>query len=146
MPMEPNRTRQVIQDLARAFNKLASELTADLSYAAREIETLRREVQRLRASLSKGNRTNGSSRNHRHMEQRQAARLTRAAPPIKELLMAPRLAMNQRNLFTSRDHSFFHKSLSTQALHPSLALQETTERPHNQEAGFGQREASPVSV
>src|SRR2546428_12803617 len=62
MPMEPNRTRQVIQDLARAFNKLASELTADLSYAAREIETLRREVQRLRASLGKGNRTNGSSK------------------------------------------------------------------------------------
>src|SRR2546428_14162261 len=87
-----------------------------------------------------------AQRNHRHMEQRQAARLTRAAPPIKELLMPPRLAMNQRNLFTSRDHSFFHKSLSTQALHPSLALQETTVRPHNQEAGFGQREASPVSV
>src|SRR6266550_2771111 len=62
MPMEPNRTRQVLQDLARAFNKLASELTADLSYAAREIESLRREVQRLRASPGKGSRTNGSSK------------------------------------------------------------------------------------
>src|SRR5437667_9918563 len=62
MPMEPNRTRQVLQDLARAFNKLASELTADLSYAAREIETLRREVQKLRASPGKGSRTNGSSK------------------------------------------------------------------------------------
>src|SRR5437667_9262501 len=62
MPMEPNRTRQVLQDLARAFNKLASELTADLSYAAREIESLRREVQKLRASPSKGSRTNGSSK------------------------------------------------------------------------------------
>lgn len=62
MPMEPNRTRQVIQDLARAFNKLASELTADLSYAAREIDSLRREVQRLRASAGKGNKTNGNSK------------------------------------------------------------------------------------
>src|SRR5207249_8904518 len=62
MPMEPNRTRQVIQDLARAFNKLASELTADLSYAAREIDSLRREVQRLRASPGKTNPTNGSSK------------------------------------------------------------------------------------
>jgi hypothetical protein len=62
MPMEPNRTRQVIQDLARAFNKLASELTADLSYAAREIDSLRKEVQRLRASSAKSNRTNGSSK------------------------------------------------------------------------------------
>ncbi|TMI14215.1 hypothetical protein E6H33_08870 [Candidatus Bathyarchaeota archaeon] len=48
--------------MARAFNKLASELTADLSYAAREIESLRREVQRLRASAGKGSRTNGSSK------------------------------------------------------------------------------------
>src|SRR5205823_4814109 len=62
MPMEPNRTRQVLQDLARTFNKLASELTADLSYAAREIESLRREVQRLRTSTGKANRTNGSSK------------------------------------------------------------------------------------
>src|SRR5256886_17543894 len=62
MPLAPNRTRQVLQDLARAFNKLASELTADLSYAAREIESLRREVQRLRASPGKGSRTNGSSK------------------------------------------------------------------------------------
>src|SRR5437773_8434128 len=60
MPMEPSRTRQVLQDLARTFNKLASELTADLSYAAREIESLRREVQRLRASPGKSSRTNGS--------------------------------------------------------------------------------------
>ena len=60
--MEPNRTRQVLQDLARAFNKLASELTADLSYAAREIESLRREVQRLRTSTGKANRTNESSK------------------------------------------------------------------------------------
>src|SRR2546430_14522768 len=62
MPMEPNRTRQIMQDLARAFNKLASELTADLSYAAREIDSLRKEVQRLRASPSKSSRTNGSSK------------------------------------------------------------------------------------
>ncbi len=60
--MEPNRTRQVIQDLARAFNKLASELTADLTYAAREIDSLRKEVQRLRATPSKGNRTTGNSK------------------------------------------------------------------------------------
>src|ERR1700751_2771144 len=60
MPMEPNRTRQVIQELARTFNKLASELTADLSYAAREIENLRKEVQRLRSSSGKNNKTNGN--------------------------------------------------------------------------------------
>src|SRR5690242_3397437 len=66
MPMEPNRTRQVIQDLARAFNKLASELTADLNYAAREIESLRREVQKLRASPGKNNRTNGISKKPSH--------------------------------------------------------------------------------
>ncbi|HYY92276.1 MAG TPA: hypothetical protein VE955_09830 [Candidatus Dormibacteraeota bacterium] len=60
--MEPNRTRQVIQDLARTFNKLASELTADLTYAAREIESLRKEVQRLRSSPGKAARTNGSSK------------------------------------------------------------------------------------
>ncbi len=64
--MDPNRTRQVIQDLARAFNKLASELTADLSYAAREIESLRKEVQRLRASPGKNNRTNGSPKKSSH--------------------------------------------------------------------------------
>jgi hypothetical protein len=67
MPMEPNRTRQVIQDLARAFNKLASELTADLSYAAREIDSLRREVQRLRASAGKSNRINGGSKKSSHV-------------------------------------------------------------------------------
>jgi hypothetical protein len=60
--MEPNRTRQVIQELARSFNKLASELTADLSYAAREIENLRKEVQRLRSSSGKTNKTNGNSK------------------------------------------------------------------------------------
>ena len=60
--MEPNRTRQVIQELARTFNKLASELTADLSYAAREIENLRKEVQRLRSSSGKTSKTNGSSK------------------------------------------------------------------------------------
>ena len=60
--MEPNRTRQVIQDLARAFNKLASELTADLSYAAREIENLRKEVQKLKSSPGKTNKTSGNSR------------------------------------------------------------------------------------
>src|SRR5258708_4041325 len=66
MPMEPNRTRQVIQDLARAFNKLASELTADLSYAAREIDSLRREVQRLRASPGKTNPTKGTKKSASH--------------------------------------------------------------------------------
>src|SRR5215472_5696952 len=63
MPMEPNRTRQVIQDLAKTFNKLASELAADLSYAAREIDSLRKEVQRLRSSPGKTSRSNGNSKN-----------------------------------------------------------------------------------
>lgn len=48
--------------MAKAFNKLASELAADLSYAAREIDTLRKEVQRLRANPGKVGRSNGASK------------------------------------------------------------------------------------
>jgi len=83
MPMEPNRTRQVIQDLARAFNKLASELTADLSYAAREIDSLRREVQRLRASPGKGNRTNGNSKKSTSRGPKAGGKTTKGGPSRK---------------------------------------------------------------
>ena len=83
MPMEPNRTRQVIQDLARAFNKLASELTADLSYAAREIDSLRREVQRLRASPGKNNRTNGNSKKSTTHGTKIGSKATKGGPARK---------------------------------------------------------------
>src|SRR5213593_1026661 len=53
MPMEPNRTRQVLQDLARTFNNLATELTSDMSKAAIKIESFCREVQKFSSSLIK---------------------------------------------------------------------------------------------
>ena len=83
--MEPNRTRQVVQDLARAFNKLASELTADLSYAAREIENLRKEVQRLKSSSGKS-KTNGiskKSKSHGAKSNSLAHKSSRAGTPHK---------------------------------------------------------------
>jgi hypothetical protein len=73
MPMEPNRTRQIIQDLARAFNKLASELTADLSYAAREIESLRKEVQKPRSTTGKSG-TNGGAKKSAHSNKNRTSR------------------------------------------------------------------------
>jgi hypothetical protein len=82
MPMEPNRTRQVIQDLARAFNKLASELTADLSYAAREIDSLRKEVQRVHPQ-PRAIEPMEVPRNQRLMEPRQVVQLTKTALPIR---------------------------------------------------------------
>src|SRR6266487_4325279 len=117
MPMEPNRTRQALQDLARTFNKLASELTADLSYAAREIERLQARVTGLTEA----------QRNHRLMEQRRVARPTRIALPIQEPLTAQQPSRNRPNRLTSRDHSSFRRSLSAQALHLSPSLKETTE-------------------
>src|SRR5438132_4519940 len=147
MPMEPNRTRQVLQDLARAFNKLASELTADLSYAASEIESLRREVQKLRSSPGKGSRTNGSSKKSSSMEQRRAVRLRRAAVPIRKLRTGPRLVLNRLNQPTSQGRSSFRKSLSAPAPQLSQALQETTEGASQPtSARFGQLEDRPISA
>ena len=50
MPTTPKRTKKALQEIARVFNKLASELTADLNDAIREIETLRHEVRTLKTS------------------------------------------------------------------------------------------------
>lgn len=46
-------TKKAIQEIARVFNKLASELTSDLNQAVKEIESLKREVHRLKASQNK---------------------------------------------------------------------------------------------
>lgn len=53
MPTSPNRTKKALQELARVFNKLASDLTADLNEAVREIESLKKEVQRIKSSPSR---------------------------------------------------------------------------------------------
>ncbi len=63
MPTPPNRTKKALQELARVFNKLASELTADLNQAVKEIENLKKEVQRIRSAPGKvGPRSMGSKK------------------------------------------------------------------------------------
>jgi hypothetical protein len=68
MPTTPKRTKKALQEIARVFNKLASELTADLNEAIKEIETLRHEVRALktnRTGSTKTTRTNKNSGNKR---------------------------------------------------------------------------------
>jgi hypothetical protein len=57
MPASPTRTKKALQELAKVFNKLASELTADLNSAINEIDSLKREVQRLKSSSGKTTKT-----------------------------------------------------------------------------------------
>ena len=57
MPASPTRTKKALQELAKVFNKLASELTADLNAAINEIDSLKREVQRLKSGSAKTNKT-----------------------------------------------------------------------------------------
>jgi len=57
MPASPTRTKKALQELARVFNKLASELTADLNSAINEIDSLKREVQRLKSNSGKTTKT-----------------------------------------------------------------------------------------
>src|SRR5713226_1649404 len=57
MPASPTRTKKALQELAKVFNKLASELTADLNAAINEIDSLKREVQRLKSSSGKTTKT-----------------------------------------------------------------------------------------
>jgi hypothetical protein len=57
MPASPTRTKKALQELAKVFNKLASELTADLNSAISEIDSLKREVQRLKSSSGKTAKT-----------------------------------------------------------------------------------------
>src|SRR3989442_1859533 len=46
-------TKKAIQEIAKVFNKLAAELTADLNQAVREIESLKREVHQLKTSQNR---------------------------------------------------------------------------------------------
>ena len=46
-------TKKAIQEIAKVFNKLASELTSDLSQTVREIESLKRELQQLKTSQNR---------------------------------------------------------------------------------------------
>ena len=62
MPSTPHRTKKALQEIARVFNKLASELTADLNQAVRDIENLRREVQRLKTNPGKTSRPSSNTR------------------------------------------------------------------------------------
>ena len=57
MPASPTRTKKALQELAKVFNKLASELTADLNAAINEIDSLKREVQRLKSGSGKTSKT-----------------------------------------------------------------------------------------
>lgn len=57
MPITPARTKRALQELAKVFNKLASELTADLNSAINEIDGLKREVQRLKSGSAKSGKT-----------------------------------------------------------------------------------------
>ena len=60
MPTSPTRKKKALQELAKVFNKLASELTADLNAAINEIDSLKREVQRLKSSAGKTSKTSTS--------------------------------------------------------------------------------------
>ncbi len=60
MPAVPNRSRKVLEELARVCNKLATELTADLKHAVNEIENLKREIHKIRRP---GATATGTSRN-----------------------------------------------------------------------------------
>jgi hypothetical protein len=62
MPTTPTRTKKALQELAKVFNKLASELTADFNAAITEIDSLKREVQRLKSDSGKTGRTSTSQK------------------------------------------------------------------------------------
>lgn len=62
MPASPTRTKKALQELARVFNKLASELTSDLNAAINEIDSLKREVQRLKSGSGKSIKTSSSKK------------------------------------------------------------------------------------
>jgi len=73
MPTSPIRTKKALQELAKVFNKLASELTADLNAAINEIDSLKREVQKMKSGSGKTSKastspkkTNSSKTSHPH--------------------------------------------------------------------------------
>jgi hypothetical protein len=63
MPVVPSRSRKALEELARVCNKLATELTADLKHAVDEIETLKREVSKIRRSPATGSKTPRNKQN-----------------------------------------------------------------------------------
>src|SRR5712692_9359797 len=80
MPTTPNRTKKALQELAKVFNKLASELTADLNSAVKEIENLRKEIQRIKSSSGKANRISpGSKKSSAHVAKSTGASRTSPA-------------------------------------------------------------------
>src|SRR6267143_4859133 len=82
-------------------------------------------------------------RRNRHLVQpRQVVHPTKVTRRVRGLLTVRRLVTNHLNQPTSPDRSSFHKSLSAQAHHPSLALQETTKQLHSLDYGFGNPESA----
>ena len=61
MPVIPTGTKKTLQELSRLFNKLATELTTELSRGRSEIENLRKEIHRLKSSPA-SQRTSHSSK------------------------------------------------------------------------------------
>ena len=62
MPASPTRTKKALEEIARVFTKLASELTADFNTAIKEIDGLKREVHRLKSGSGKKNKTSSSKK------------------------------------------------------------------------------------
>jgi hypothetical protein len=62
MPASPTRTKKALEEIARVFTKLATELTADFNTAIKEIDGLKREVQRLKSGSGKTNKTSTSQK------------------------------------------------------------------------------------
>ncbi len=67
--------------MARVFNKLASELTADLNQAIREIETLKREVHSLKGNRAFPNRTGRRSTGPKKASNRTPTHTSTSASP-----------------------------------------------------------------
>src|SRR6266516_2177100 len=88
MPASPTRTKKALQELAKVFNKLASELTADLNSAINEIDSLKREVQRLKSSAGKTTKASsfqkktGSAKTNRAMRQNQPMTQAHSSSPM----------------------------------------------------------------
>ena len=78
MPTTPRRSQKTLQEVARVFGKLASELTSELNQAIREIENLRREVNRLKTG---SRQTGGSHRGPSRKTSRQAGHSLRSPTP-----------------------------------------------------------------
>lgn len=65
MPVIPAGTKKTLQELSRVFNKLAMELTTELSRARSEIENLRKEIHKLKSSHG-SQRTSHSSKSSKN--------------------------------------------------------------------------------